>query len=237
MILRRIALQLLALAPLALSAGCSFYGLKGNGPAPREKCTALLKDEPKLVEEWKQQAFKPSMMFLGSGTVHVRKPFWGPLKGYTEHRWLTPNWAILAGPHEQCSFLEPPEAEKQSKRSVVHRYAGWGILFPLFARFSEASYDYPSGDTLWLTRDTIVTAFLYRHNVTVQPAGVSWAGVKKGLSLECLDRSKPLKDMKYDRMSSTCIALGLVAWGTKNGRAYVQFAWIPIPLGNVKQDN
>jgi hypothetical protein len=72
---------------------------------------------------------------------------------------------------------------------------------------------------------------------TIAPAGSRTdeiAGWGYELTTESLNSTIPLKALKYDRMNSFILGTGLLAWGSKNGRAYFQILWIPIPLWSVE---
>ena len=49
-----------------------------------------------------------------------------------------------------------------------------------------------------------------------------------------LDTSRTLKEIKYDRMTASGLAFGALAFGTKNGRTYLQILWVPVPLWSLK---
>jgi hypothetical protein len=60
-------------------------------------------------------------------------------------------------------------------------------------------------------------------------------GVKQDEMERCYVWPSPLSDSsKYDRLTSYYFLCGLLAFGQKNDRAYMQIAWCPVPLWSLK---
>jgi hypothetical protein len=233
-IARRLAVVLLVLIVASGSTGCTFYLLPGGGPAPRSAyADHLTGGSPAQAAELKSDALA-SHGFLGMGPMTI--PGSGDLAGWALHCSRTFEWPILVGPIRTWWHLDPGPAG----RAVVGHARAWGLLAPvLLLGGSERSYDADTG--LAVAREDMVIAAcgLFVCHRATSPA-------RQALVFRDLARRKvgpfavpdvrgDLSAVPYDHASALALGWGAFAVGTRNHRAYLQLAWIPIPLWRVSE--
>lgn len=216
------------LAGLALGpAGCTFAFLEGNGPAGREACAARL---PAASQEelaaWKADAFRRHWLLGTRSRVEA--------VGYTVHSGASFPWTALAGRANESTFVEPAPEHREELRSVVWRADGCGVLGILATSVWSRWYEYPSGECFMSSRWTFLGGplLVFGSDVDAVPSEAPAEGKPK--PPDWTSRRLALKDLKYNTTTFACLGLGLLACGSRNGRAYAQLLWVPVPLWSVR---
>ncbi len=224
--IQRAAGALLLAAVAWALPGCSFAYLDGNGPKSRDVYAAELPSASKAkLDAWKADAFRRHWLFRTQSVVRA--------KGYTMHTGASFPWATLAGCESESTFIHPAPATEVELRAVVSRAEGCGVLSILASKVWSRGHDYPSGECIMASHWTWLGGPLLVFGSDTEPASREGpqAGAKRP---DWTSLRVPLKNLKYNRTTFVCLGLGLVAWGTRNGRAYAQLLWVPIPLWSVR---
>lgn len=225
--LRRAAEAVVVLAVAWAATGCTFARLEGNGPKSRALYSAELPTVAGArLERWEWAATRPHWLLGGSSAVRA--------KGYTVHSGASFPWALLAGPYHYTTFVEPSPEYEPKLRSVLWRVEGWGVLACLFQRTRSWWCEVPSGECIAAGRLMRLGGPLLTIESDLAPVTESAPKGDEAGPMDWTNRRRALKDFRYNRTRCVSLALGLVAWGTRNGRAYAQLFWIPIPLGSVQ---
>ena len=203
---------LLALSALCAN-GCTFYGLDGKGPSSRNYYSEKLSSvEPTRLTNWKKSAHGPD-----SSTGDALRD------GYTLHKYRTgtiiaPNFVGGYGIRKHLV----PKDEKEDKRPLIEVEDVWGFSAPLYMTVERNVYGADSGKCIGYHDTTSFTLLILSHEAV-------WPRDEDEIS----DAHKSLENVAYIRYSSFSVGWGLLAAGTKNRQAYMQIAWIPIPLWTV----
>jgi hypothetical protein len=219
---------------LALGAtGCTFYFLPGGRPAPRSAYADHLGSITPEAAARLQSEAQASHGFTGEGPLTVAGS--GDLKGTALHHSATFEWPILVGPIRSWWFLEPGPAGSSSVPGIVGHARGWGLLAPfLLAWGCDRSYDASTG--LEVAREDIATAafglFVYHRATSPARKWLTYRDpARPGVGPYAAPdvRGGP-EGVRYRHVSALALGWGAFAVGTKDRRAYLQIAWIPIPL-------
>jgi hypothetical protein len=238
---------------LAGSGCCNFYRLKGNGSRPKDEWAAYL---PSATAQQLTQ------IRVEAATSDVTIQFdRGDYGGYKVKLHREFDWIIPAGPYHERSFWMPEP--KRGGRSLCMELDCWGteilpFMVGLFTVGSAVVYDYPRGDCIAyqrFVRAGIIPLVAYESSVLpvagekLIPGGPNvmapgslcrFSTSLEGIKLEQMGNcyfwpSTPLNRQKYDRLTAYYFLCGLLAFGQKNERAYLQLAWIPIPLWSLNE--
>lgn len=243
------------LLALLLAGGgcCNFYQLKGNGSATRSEWEAYLPETTApQVEKIRIEAEASDVTLLFDR---------GPYGGYKTklHREFV--WHIPVGPYHERSFWNPDA--KKGGRSLCIKMDCWGTtILPFIAGLFTAGdaevYDYSRSECLAYERffrAGIIPLVAYESSLRPEADGTlipgcpntmapeslctiatSLAGVKQDEMGDCYSwPSSSFSRIKYDRLTSYYFLCGLLAFGQKNDRAYLQLAWIPISLWSLEE--
>jgi hypothetical protein len=171
------------------------------------------------------------------------------------------NWKIPAGPYQERSFWLSDK--KKGGRSLCMKLDCWGttilpFIAGMFIAGDAAVYDYPSGECLAyqrFLRAGVIPLVAYESSLVPVTKGVLMPGCPNMMSPDSLCRlstsldgvkqdemgdcyvwpATSLNRLKYDRLTSYYFLCGLVAFGQKNDRAYMQLAWVPIQLWSLEE--
>ena len=236
--LRRVAVVAVMFGVLVVGSGCTFFCAKGYGPRSREHYAALLPSAPvEQVQQWEKEA-------LTARDVNVDDPgykrlskinrmrFDDSVNGYTNYGRWGPLWAVLAGPRRVSHFEDPIGYDREKRRALVTRGEGWHVLAPfLLSRGQTRQYDAKTGQCVgserWFSGAGSGIGWCECVAPVDAPLGVLMA------SRESRDVATDINSLEYNHGSAFWLVSGAFACGTKNGRAYLQLAWIPIPLWSV----
>ncbi len=226
--IQRVAGALLLAAVAWALPGCSFAYLDGNGPKAREVYAAELPSAAKAqLGAWKADAFRRHWLLRTQSRVQA--------KGYTLHTGASFPWTGLAGCASESTFIHPSPETQAELRAVVSRAEGCGVLGIFASRVWSRWYDYPSGECIMASQWTWLGGPLLVFGSDTDPSSEDKPQAAGARRPDWTSLRVPLKDLKYNRTTFVCLGLGLVAWGTRNGRAYAQLFWVPIPLWSVRQ--
>ena len=232
---------------------CNFYQLKGNGSGTRSEWKSCLPDATtQQMDEIRVEAATSDVTLLFDR---------GAYGGYTAKLHRKFGWKIPVGPYRERSFWLPDK--KKGGRSLCMTLDSWGItILPFFAGMFMAGdaevYDYPSGECLAyerFMRAGVIPLVAYESSLRpvtkgelipggpnmMSPDSLCWLttsldGVKQDKIGSCYSwPSTSLSRVQYDRLTSYYFLCGLLAFGQKNDRAYMQLAWIPIPLWSLEE--
>ncbi len=253
--MKQLFLPVCLLALLLTGGGCcNFYRLAGNGPRPRaEWADALSGATAKQMDKIRVEAATSDITLLFDR---------GDYGGYKVKLHREFAWHVPAGPYHERSFWLPDS--KRGGRSMCMKMDCWGTdLLPymvgVFVAGNAAVYDYPRGGCIAyqrFMRAGLIPLVVYESSllpVTKElqiPGGPnvmnpgSLCGFSSSLEGLKLDRmgnyyfwpSTSLNRLKYDRLTAYYFLCGLLAFGQKNDRAYLQIAWIPIPLWSMEEE-
>ena len=245
----------MCLLVLLLAAGgcCNFYPLEGNGPGSKSEW------EDFLPVKTAQQMDK---IRIEAETSDVTLLFdRGAYGGYKTKLHREFDWKIPAGPYHERSFWLPDK--KNGGRSLCMTLDCWGttilpFIAGMFIAGDAAVYDYPRGECLAyerFMRAGVIPLVAYESSLMpvaegelipgspnmMSPDSLCWFstsldGVKQDEMGECYfwPTTSPNR-LKYDRLTSYYFLCGLLAFGQKNDRAYMQLAWIPIQLWSMEE--
>jgi len=195
-------------------SGCMFT-FQGNGPRSRQAVEHELPSATlEQLEQWKQEALEP-WLFFGKRSTRG----FGQLANYTGHYNTSFPWHLFVGPNRTTRYLEPPENDKKTKRAIVQRDKGWGVLFPLWSTYKSYTYDCETGQCLEVSQGGLITVFIGFFEDT-RPHKTSHFS----------DKRVAIDELKYNERKLVFLALGALGGGRTNGRAYVSILWIPVPL-------
>ncbi len=196
--------------------GCTFYCLDGNGPRSKKEFQNVLRNiSPAVIEKLKYDAQNGgtfgNLTFTGRGEV----------KGYTVHGPWNLWWPALIGPYDTAMYYEPLSEWRDDKRELVADSETFGMLLGQITLGGETHYDVETGQALAVEKFFFFTPLIIYHSSTTP---------RDGVVLPLHPKEAIPEDLKYNQQSALCIGSGVLAAGVKNGRAYMQIAWIPIPL-------
>ena len=111
---------------------------------------------------------------------------------------------------------------------------GCGMIFGdwLAAGDTANAYDSSTDERVAAQKTSIVLGYglgytRYRRILPVAADG--------SLGLHALmDKTVGLSDVRYDLKDGTILLFGILGWGRVNRKRYIQFLWIPIPVGQVQ---
>lgn len=238
---------------LAGSGCCNFYQMEGNGPRTRSEMAEYLSDATaQQMDEIRVEAATSDLTLLFDR---------GAYGGYRTKLHRAFAWGIPAGPYHERSFWLP--GKKRGGRSFCIKLDCWGTtLLPymtgLFMAGDAAVYDYPRGECIAyqrFMRAGIIPLIAYESSLVPVIKGepipgcpnvmapgslcsisASLGGVKQDEMGDCYFwPATSLSQLKYDRLTSYYFLCGLLAFGHKNDRAYMQLVWIPIPLWSLEE--
>jgi len=242
-------------ALLFLSGGCcNFCSLEGNGPATREEWGAYLPvATERQMDKIRIEAETSDVTLLFDRGAYV---------GYKTKLHREFSWIIPVGPYHERSFWLPDA--KRDERSLCAKMDCWGTtILPFIAGLFMAGdvevYDYPRGECLAyqrFMRAGVIPLVAYESSLmpvtkeqqmpacpnVMAPDSLcrvitSLDGVKPDRMGDCyVWPSTSLDQIKYDRLTAYYFLCGLVAFGQKNDRAYMQLAWIPISLWSLEPE-
>jgi len=238
---------------VANSGCCNFCSKEGNGPGTRGEWAAYLPvSTPQQMDQIRVKAETSDVTLLFERGAYI---------GYRAklHREFV--WSVPIGPYRERSFWLPDN--KRGGRSLCIKMDGWGttvlpFLAGLFVAGDAEVYDYPRGDCLAyqrFMRAGIIPLVAYESSLmpvtkeqqmpgclnVMAPDSLcrittSLDGVKQDRMGDCyLWPTTSLNRIKYDRLTSYYFLCGLLAFGQKNDRVYMQLAWIPIPMWSMKE--
>jgi hypothetical protein len=251
--MKAVFLSVLALCLILFCGCCNFAAREGNGPCSREEWSAYLPEPaPGQMDQIRVEAEASDVQLL------FERGAYGDYKAKV-HRWFS--WNIPFGPYHERSFWMP--GKKRGGRSLCIKMDCWGttilpFMTGIFMAGDSEVYDYSSGDCLAyerFMRAGIIPLIAYESSVMPVAKGrpmpgcpslmspdslcrisTSLDGVKQDEMGECYVWSSSFLDRtKYDRLTSYYFLCGLLAFGQKNDRAYMQLAWIPIELWALEQ--
>ncbi len=240
------------LFPLLICGCCNFYPQVGNGVSSRSDWTEWLPAKnPAQVEAVREAATSSDV------TLYFDRGAYG---GYAAKLYRTFDWNIPVGPYRERSFWKP--GDKTDGRSLCITLDCWGttimpFLVGLFTAGNAAVYDYSSGDCIAyerFMRAGIIPLVAYESSLmpvtygrlipgcpnTMSPDSLcsivtSLDGVnQEGMSTCYSWPTSSLNRVSYNRLTSYYFLCGLFAFGQKNDRAYMQLAWIPIPMWSMQ---
>ena len=232
---------------------CNFQQLEGNGSSARSEWTACLPDATTpQMDEIRVEAATSDVTLLFDR---------GPYRGYTAKLHRKFSWKIPVGPYHERSFWLPDK--KRGGRGLCMTLDCWGTtLLPymvgVFMAGNAAVYDYPSGDCIAyerFVRAGVIPLVAYESSLMpvtgnnlipgcpnmMSPDSLcrvltSLDGVKQDEMGNCYSwPTTSLRRAQYDRLTAYYFLCGLLAFGQKNDRAYLQLAWIPIPLWSMDE--
>lgn len=198
-----------------LLAGCTFIYKSGNGLYTRAQLEdRLAAMAPAEVEDAVDRALAadPDGVSRGSFRVHVDR---------NDYPWL---WAGRRVEYRAGRTVERDD-ETIAYRDNILTGTNTGILRVIYGQDDIDVYDRETG--MGYARQRTRSAIL---NL------IYWGEVIKPTAAmtPLPDRLGPLRwevgEYDYTAVCGTALGWGLVGWGTKNGRAYGQLLWIPIPL-------
>jgi hypothetical protein len=230
---RHLSVAVLVVSLMLSACGCTFYLLPGEGPVPRSAyADRLVGISPAQAAQLQSEA-QSSHGFIGELPMAIRGT--EDLEGAVLHQSKTFEWPILAGPFGRWWYLDPGAAGGSAGRALVGHDWGWGVLAPVLVGWGhERAYDQETG--LCVASEDIAVAALglaVFHRAT-SPAR-KWlvfrdpARPALGPAVAPDVRGGP-GGVEYRHAQALALGWGFFALGTKDQRAYVQIAWIPIPL-------
>jgi hypothetical protein len=234
---------------LTLFCGCcNFYSMDGNGSCP----LAVWEDYLPVVTTQELDQIKSE-----SGASDVTLLFdRGAYGGYKTKISRGFQWGIPAGPYRERSFWTPDRTK--AGRTLCMKLDSWGTTILPFMAGNAEVYNYPRGECLAYQRFMrfgIIPLVAYESSLmpvvegelvpgcpnVMAPGSLCWfsvplEGVKPDkMNQCCFWPTSSLRQMKYDRLTSYYFLCGMLAFGQKNERAYMQIAWIPIPLWSMEE--
>lgn len=203
-----------------LTHGCTFAMLDGKGSQDRTSVAVFLPSaSTNQIAQWKEEISSPPPPLGRYTEKHISS---GPSAGCTSRTMNTPCYAALVGPYHARS-LSTPDDPNSGKRTTLTTMDTWGTMFPFLAAISNtrmSCYDEQ-------TAECITSGHFFTLTVLLTYGKIAAPADKQDAKM--LNEIKPC-DIKYDRLTGCCIGCGALAFGQKNNRAYLQIAWIPIPL-------
>jgi len=241
---------------LMLTCGCcNFYQLQGNGPGTKAEWKSCLPDATtRQMDEIRVDASASDVTLLFDR---------GAYGGYTAKLHRKFSWKIPVGPYHERSFWFPDK--KKGGRSLCMTLDCWGttilpFIAGMFVTGDAAVYDYPSGACIAyerFMRAGVIPLVAYESSLAPVAKGAmipgspnmmspgslcrlttSLNGVKQDEMGKCYSwPTTSLNRVQYNRLTSYYFLCGLLAFGQKNDRAYLQLAWIPIPLWSMDEES
>jgi hypothetical protein len=253
---KKVVLPMCLLAFLFAGSGCcNFYQLEGNGSRPKAEWAEYLpKADGQKMDEIRVDAATSDVTILFDR---------GDYGGYKVKLHSEFKWGFPVGPYHERSFWLPDS--KRGGRSLCMELDGWGTeLLPymvgLFTGGSSKVYDFPRGDCIAyqrFMRAGIIPLLAYESSVlpvitdgTLTPGGPNAMSPSslceistslEGIRLDQMGEyyfwpATSLNRQKYNRLTSYYFLCGLLAFGQKNERAYLQIAWFPIELWSLEEE-
>lgn len=231
---------------------CNFAAKEGNGACPRSAWEAYLpKAAPQQMEQIRVEAE------LSDVTLVFDR---GAYSGYQAKVRRGFTWGVPIGPYQERSFWESDK--KHGGRSLCIKMDCWGTtLLPfmtgIFMAGDAEVYDYSKGECLAyqrFMRAGIIPLVAYESSLMPVQEGRPMPGCPNTMFPESLCRITTSLDgvkqdemggcyfwpasflhrPRYDRFTAYYFLCGLLAFGQKNDRAYMQLAWIPIELWSLE---
>jgi hypothetical protein len=231
---------------------CNFASLEGNGSCARQAWEAYLPvRSPEQAEQIRLAAEQSDVQLL------FERGAYSGYKAKVSRGFL---WRIPLGPYRERSFWYADK--KRGVRSLCVKMDCWGttilpFMTGIFMAGDAEIYEYSNGDCLAyerFMRAGIIPLVAYESSVMPVAQGrpmpgcpsmmspsslcrisTSLDGVKQDEMGECYVWSSSFFDRsRYDRLTSYYFLCGLLAFGQKNDRAYMQLAWIPISLWSME---
>jgi hypothetical protein len=252
-LMKRLSLFVFALSLLLVCGCCNFYQLEGNGACPRaEWADSLSGATTEEMDEIRVEASTSDVLLFFDR---------GDYGGYRVKLHREFSWGIPIGPYHERSFWLP--GKKRGGRSLCMKMSCWGTaLLPymvgVFMAGNAEVFDYPSGDCIAyqrFMRAGLIPLVVYESSLlpvtdgALVPGGpnvmapsslcgfsASMEGIKVDELGDCYFWPKTSPDrLNYDRLTSYYFLCGLLAFGQKNERAYLQLAWFPIELWSLEE--
>jgi hypothetical protein len=251
--MKPVFLSVFMLLLLLVCGCCNFASLEGNGSGTRREWEAYLPTStPQQIEQIRIEAESSDVTLSFERGAYI---------GYKAklHREFV--WSVPVGPYRERSFWMPDA--KRGGRSLCVKTDCWGttilpFLAGLFVAGDSEVYDYPRGDCLAyqrFMRAGIIPLVAYESSLMPVTKEQQMPGCPNVMAPDSLCRittsldgvkqdqmgvcyvwpSTSLNRIKYDRLTSYYFLCGLFAFGQKNDRAYMQLAWIPIPLWSLEE--
>jgi hypothetical protein len=236
------------------SGCCNFASLEGNGARPKSVWEAYLPPAaPQQMDQIRVEAETSDV------TLCFERGAYGGYKAKLHREFV---WNIPFGPYHERSFWTPDK--KHTGRSLCITLDSWGttilpFMTGIFMAGDAKVYDYPGGDCLAherFMRAGIIPIVAYESSVMPVTDGrpvpgcpnvmhsdslcritTGLEGVKQDEMGDCYTWSSSfLKRPEYDRLTAYYFLCGLLAFGQKNDRAYMQIAWFPIELWSLEEE-
>ncbi|MCC5875175.1 MAG: hypothetical protein JJU11_03045 [Candidatus Sumerlaeia bacterium] len=200
-------------------------------------CTYALKESPAL---YSYQQVEGKFLPLEKDTLEeavstaLQEDSQGEVRGNSRYHISRNDWG-WAWVEDRIEYrrgltVEVPETDDEPARTIQYRdnvllARGTGIPSLIFGKSDYHIYDRETGEAYARMRSTSAILSLIYWGEVIKPTA---------RALPLPDTMGPLSwepdQYNYTKSSGTALIWGLLAAGQKNGRAYAQVLWIPIPL-------
>lgn len=245
---------LFLLSVIFLMSGCTFFAASGGGPLKRselgdwvgikaetlpkpEAICSIVKDLEHCSSDWLAgtYSFQEDTPFVGPSFLYFGDPReipFFPARSLTVKGRFNP-WLRLipSSRHGDWLYFSSQSGSRQFYASEDEWGAGILIGDFLLAGDQANAYDIATRERVAARKTNVALSLIgYARIRRVTPIGCDG---EPGLHA-VVDPEVSLDDIEYELKDGTSILMGAFGWGRVNHRRYLQFLWIPIPIGTVE---